>query len=103
MKNYLLIACLALTACSNVPPMIENPPLADITYQQVLANIDNYKNAPVRWGGTIIEVENEPTFSAIQILLPYIPKIPQSLSRGLWQAIQNGLLGKKLCGFHYWL
>jgi outer membrane lipoprotein len=69
MKNYLLIVCLALTACSNVPPMIENPPLTDITYQQVLANIDNYKNAPVRWGGTIIEVENEPTFSAIQILL----------------------------------
>jgi outer membrane lipoprotein len=69
MKNYLLITCLALAACSNLPPAIEDPPAVDITYHQVLANIGNYKNAPVRWGGTIIEVENEPSFSAIQVLL----------------------------------
>lgn len=69
MKYYLLIACFVLTACSNLPPAIEDPPVVDITYQQVLAGSATYKNAPVRWGGTIIEVENEPTFSAIQILL----------------------------------
>lgn len=69
MKNYLLVACLLLTACSNLPPAIEDPPAFDLSYQQALANSANYKNALVRWGGTIVEVENEPTFSAIQVLL----------------------------------
>jgi len=68
MKKYLLIAYLALTACANLPPAIEDPPSIDISYQQALADMNHYKNAPVRWGGTIIEVENEPSFSAIQIL-----------------------------------
>jgi outer membrane lipoprotein len=69
MKYYLLIACLALTACSNLPPEIEDPPAFDLGYTEAATHIDKYKNAPVRWGGTIIEVENEPSFSAIQILL----------------------------------
>ena len=69
MKNYLLITCFILTACSNLPPAIKDPPAFDLGYQQALANLGNYKNAPVRWGGTIVEVENEPSFSAIQILL----------------------------------
>jgi outer membrane lipoprotein len=69
MKNYLLIACFILTACSNLPPAIEDPPAFDLSYQQALTNLGNYKHAPVRWGGTIVEVENEPSFSAIQILL----------------------------------
>lgn len=69
MKNYLFAACLLLTACSNLPPAIEDPPAFDLTYQEALINGAKYKNAPVRWGGTIIEVENEPSFSAIQVLL----------------------------------
>jgi outer membrane lipoprotein len=68
MKNYLLIAYFVLTGCSNLPPAIEDPPAFDLTYQQAITNIKQFKNAPVRWGGTIIEVENEPSFSAIQIL-----------------------------------
>ena len=69
MKNYLLITCLLLGACSNLPPAIEDPPAYDLSYQEALLNIAKYKNAPVRWGGTIIEVENEPSFSAIQVML----------------------------------
>jgi outer membrane lipoprotein len=69
MKHYLLIACLALAACSKLPPAIQDPPAIDLSYQQALANRGQFKNAPVRWGGTIIEVENEPSYSAIQILL----------------------------------
>ncbi|MSS76437.1 MAG: hypothetical protein EXR90_06140, partial [Methyloglobulus sp.] len=69
MKKYLLITCLLLTACSNLPPVIEGPPAFDLSYQQALVSGGHYKNAPVRWGGTIVEVENEPTFSAIQVLL----------------------------------
>jgi outer membrane lipoprotein len=69
MKKYLLVVCLLLTGCSNLPPAIEDPPAFDLSYQQALASGGHYKNAPVRWGGTIVEVENEPTFSAIQVLL----------------------------------
>jgi outer membrane lipoprotein len=69
MKFYLLIACFALTACSNLPPAIQDPPAFDLSYQETLVNSAKYKNAPVRWGGTIVEVENEPSFSAIQVLL----------------------------------
>jgi outer membrane lipoprotein len=69
MKNILLIACFILTACSNLPPAIEDPPAFDLTYQEAITSIAKYKNAPVRWGGTIVEVENEPSFSAIQVLL----------------------------------
>lgn len=69
MKYYLLIASLVLTACSNLPPAIQDPPAIDLSYQQAFANKGQFKNAPVRWGGTIVEVENEPSYSAIQILL----------------------------------
>ena len=69
MKKYLLSACLLLTACSNLPPAIQDPPAYDLSYQEAVSNIAKYNNAPVRWGGTIVEVENEPSFSAIQILL----------------------------------
>jgi outer membrane lipoprotein len=69
MKYFLLIASFLLGACSNLPPAIEDPPAFDLSYQEALTNISKYKNAPVRWGGTIVQVENEPTFSAIQVLL----------------------------------
>ncbi|MBK8816642.1 MAG: Slp family lipoprotein [Methylococcaceae bacterium] len=69
MKYYLLIACLILTACSNLPREIEDPPAFDLSYVEAVTNLNKYKNAPVRWGGTIVEVENEPSFSAIQILV----------------------------------
>lgn len=68
MKRHLLLICLLLTACSNLPPAIKEPPLYDVTYSQAIQNINNYKNAPVRWGGTIIDVENEQNFSLVQVL-----------------------------------
>jgi outer membrane lipoprotein len=60
--------CLMLNACSNIPPTIRNPPLFDISYTEAIQNIANYKNAPVRWGGVIIDVENEQNFSLVQVL-----------------------------------
>jgi len=42
--------------------------VVDITYSQVSENIDSLRNVPVRWGGIIIDVENEEDFSLIQIL-----------------------------------
>jgi outer membrane lipoprotein len=69
MKRHLLsISILLLSACSNLPPAIENPPLYDISYNEAARNIARYKNAPVRWGGAVIDVENEQNFSLIQVL-----------------------------------
>jgi len=69
MKRHLLsIYLLLLSACSNLPTAIEDPPLFDISYSQATQDIAHYKGAPVRWGGVIIDVENEQNFSLVQVL-----------------------------------
>ena len=68
MKYVLPLIFILLTACSNLPTAIQDPPAFDLGYQEAAMNITKYKNAPVRWGGTIVQVENEPNFSAIQVL-----------------------------------
>ncbi len=68
MKPYLLALCLLLNACSTLPPAIENAPEPDIAYHQANQDLNSYKNAKVRWGGLIIDVENEQNFSIVQIM-----------------------------------
>ncbi len=68
MKKYFLTLCLCLGACSNLPLAIKNPPSFDISYAQAIQNIAGYRNAPVRWGGIIVDVENEQNFSLVQVL-----------------------------------
>jgi outer membrane lipoprotein len=69
MKNYFLLICLLLTACSSLPPTIENPPAFDLAYSYATQNPERYKNLPVRWGGVIAEVDNEQNASLVQVLL----------------------------------
>ena len=69
MKRYLLSICISLlSACSNLPPAIEDPPLYDISYSQATQDIAHFKEAPVRWGGVVIDIENEQNFSLVQVL-----------------------------------
>jgi outer membrane lipoprotein len=69
MKQHLLSICiLLLSACSNLPPAIRDAPLFDISYSQASQDISHYKDAPVRWGGIVIDVENEQNFSLVQVL-----------------------------------
>jgi outer membrane lipoprotein len=68
MKRYLLTICLMLNACTSLPPAIKDPPPSDISYNQAMQNIAGYKNAPVRWGGLIIDVENEQNSTIVQVL-----------------------------------
>jgi len=68
MKIYLYLFCLFLGACTSMPKAIQNMNVVDITYSQASQNIDSYENVPVRWGGIIIDVENEEDFSLIQVL-----------------------------------
>ena len=69
MKRHLLLIFISLlSACSNLPPAIEDAPLYDISYSQATRNIAQYKAAPVRWGGVVIDVENEQNYSLVQVL-----------------------------------
>jgi outer membrane lipoprotein len=68
MKHYFLLLCLLLTACSSLPPSIENPPAFDLTYSYATQDPARYKNMPVRWGGVIAEVDNEQNASLVQVL-----------------------------------
>ena len=69
MRQHLLSICiLLLSACSNLPPAIENAPLYDISYSQAPRAIAQFKDAPVRWGGVVIDVENEQNYSLVQVL-----------------------------------
>ncbi|MDP2901775.1 MAG: Slp family lipoprotein [Methylovulum sp.] len=68
MKWYLPLYCLALNACSNLPPAIQDAPLYDISYSQAVQNIANYRESPVRWGGMIVDVENEQDYTLVQVL-----------------------------------
>ena len=68
MKICLSLFCLLLGACTNMPKAIQNMNVVDITYSQASQNIESHRNAPVRWGGIIIDVENEEDFSLIQVL-----------------------------------
>jgi outer membrane lipoprotein len=69
MKRFILLIYLLLTACSSLPPTIENPPAFDLLYNSVTQDPTHYKNMSVRWGGIIAEIENEQNTSFIQVLL----------------------------------
>jgi outer membrane lipoprotein len=69
MKKYLWLICAALlNACSTLPSAIKDAPLYDISYSQAIQNALQYKNAPVRWGGVVIDVENEQNYSLVQVM-----------------------------------
>jgi len=68
MKPYLLLPCLLLGACTSLPQAMKDARVVDISYAQASQNIDSYKDAPVRWGGVIIDVENEENISLVQAL-----------------------------------
>lgn len=85
MKWFFIFCMLFLQACSNLPANIQNPPTVDIQLHQVLKSSNQYQNQPVRWGGTVIDVENETDKTTLQILfypLDYYgrPRINQKAS-----------------------
>lgn len=68
MRPYLLLSCLLLSACAGLPSAVRDAPAVDVSYYQANRDIHSYKDAPVRWGGVIIDVENEAHSSLIQVL-----------------------------------
>jgi outer membrane lipoprotein len=68
MKRFFVSICFLLSACSNLPVALRNAPEVDIKYLQATANNQAYDGMPVRWGGVIIDVENQQHLSKAQIL-----------------------------------
>lgn len=68
MKLFLFISILFLHACSNLPTTIQYPPKGNLQLQQVLRDNSDYQNSLVRWGGTIIDVENKADSTKMQVL-----------------------------------
>ena len=68
MRPYFFLSCLLLGACTSLPQGMKDARVVDIPYIQASQNIDSHKDVPVRWGGVIIDVENEENFSLVQVL-----------------------------------
>lgn len=64
----LLLASLLAAACAGLPPAVEHAPAIQIGYEQANRDITQYQDTPVRWGGVIIDVENEENSSLIQVV-----------------------------------
>jgi len=43
-------------------------PVKDISYNEARQNPDSHKDTAVRWGGVIIDVDNEENFTLVQVL-----------------------------------
>ncbi|MDP2180139.1 Slp family lipoprotein [Methylicorpusculum sp.] len=63
-----VILLLNLQGCSNLPVALQNPPVPDLTYQDITMQPNGHLNRPVRWGGTILEVRNEEQYTQIEVL-----------------------------------
>lgn len=63
-----LILLLMLSACGSMPPVIRDFSVVDMPYQLANQDTNSYLGTPIRWGGTVIEVENEADSSLVQIL-----------------------------------
>ena len=65
----LLLVALTLSACaSNIPLEIQQDFNNGVTIIAVRSDIERYKDQHVRWGGTIIRVENKESDSWIEIV-----------------------------------
>lgn len=68
MKLYHLFPLLLLSACAGLPSPIANAPASDVSYQQASLDPNSFKEVAVRWGGLIIDVENDENTSLLQIV-----------------------------------
>lgn len=66
--SYILLSSFLLSACAGLPPAVEHAPAVQIGYEQANSDITQYQGTPVRWGGVIIDVENEENASLVQVV-----------------------------------
>ena len=68
MRFCLILISLLLGACSTLPPAFETEGVKRISYAQASEDAQSYKDTLVKWGGVIIDVNNEQNASLMQIL-----------------------------------
>ncbi len=68
MKFVVIMLTAVLAACSHLHPNIRNAPLHDLAYTEAVVDVKNKKDAPVRWGGVIIAIDNQQNASFVQVL-----------------------------------
>lgn len=65
----LLFSVLVLQGCAtHVPPAIQSAPVPDLQLAAVRKSVIQYQGSAVRWGGAILEVDNEQNETWIQVL-----------------------------------
>ncbi len=68
MNRVILFVACVFTGCSNLPVAIKQAPDPEIQIQQVQNDIGAYNGSAVRWGGTVIDVDNQKDSSWVQVL-----------------------------------
>ncbi|NIP73348.1 MAG: Slp/YeaY family lipoprotein [Gammaproteobacteria bacterium] len=64
-----VLALAALAGCASpVPSQIREPAPGDLGLAQVQAEPQRHTGAPVRWGGTIVSVDNRPQVTTIVVV-----------------------------------
>ncbi len=66
--GILLTLGLSLAGCATTPPAIRHAPPADLQLGEARDNIDAHKDRLVRWGGSIVSVENKDNETWIEVL-----------------------------------
>ena len=66
--GILLILGLLLTACATTPPAIRHAPPGDLQLGEARDDVSAHRGTPVRWGGTIVSVENKDNETWIEVL-----------------------------------
>lgn len=63
-----LVLGLLVTACATAPAVIREAPPGDLQLAEARDNVSVHKGTPVRWGGTIISLENKQDETWIEVL-----------------------------------
>lgn len=98
-----IVLAAGVAACSSVPSEIRNPAEGRVTVQEVREAPEEHEGQPVRWGGTIVALENHEAVTWVEVLaMPlnydgrprdadtsdgrFIAKVPGFLEPGIYEA-----------------
>lgn len=90
-----VVAAVTVGACATAPKTIRTP-VAGPPVLAAVQNIDRYVGERVRWGGTIVEVENQRTETWLQVVARRLRRdgrpIDSSTTTGRFMAVVPGFL-----------
>ncbi len=67
-QGLLLLVAALIGACSSLPKELRHPPVDNPVLVEVRADADPYIGRQVRWGGTIVAVDNDPVETHIEVV-----------------------------------